>query len=122
MVFNEARNLVRDQGVGGSNPLSPTNLFKHINNVWETLKNSLTASAFPKFVGDLRFLQILVNPFGNGTHECKVAKRKIQVDCPQDQVEPGPGFDFQSFICSKQDVRIFIPFPCSAGSPFSEAC
>src|SRR6266478_4544639 len=23
--------LVRDQGVGGSNPLSPTNLFKHIN-------------------------------------------------------------------------------------------
>ena len=26
-------NLVRDQGVGGSNPLSPTNLFKHINNI-----------------------------------------------------------------------------------------
>jgi hypothetical protein len=24
-------NLVRDQGVGGSNPLSPTNLFKHLN-------------------------------------------------------------------------------------------
>jgi hypothetical protein len=23
--------LVRDQGVGGSNPLSPTNLFKYIN-------------------------------------------------------------------------------------------
>jgi hypothetical protein len=23
--------LVRDQGVGGSNPLSPTNLFKHLN-------------------------------------------------------------------------------------------
>jgi len=25
--FNNRRNLVRDQGVGGSNPLSPTNLF-----------------------------------------------------------------------------------------------
>ena len=24
--FNKVRNLVRDQGVGGSNPLSPTNL------------------------------------------------------------------------------------------------
>jgi hypothetical protein len=23
--------LVRDQGVGGSNPLSPTNIFKHLN-------------------------------------------------------------------------------------------
>ena len=29
--FNNHRNLVRDQGVGGSNPLSPTNLFKHLN-------------------------------------------------------------------------------------------
>ena len=26
--FNKQWNLVRDQGVGGSNPLSPTNLFK----------------------------------------------------------------------------------------------
>ena len=25
--------LVRDQGVGGSNPLSPTNLFKYINSI-----------------------------------------------------------------------------------------
>jgi hypothetical protein len=29
--FNKRWNLVRDQGVGGSNPLSPTNLFKHIS-------------------------------------------------------------------------------------------
>src|SRR6266436_4686015 len=29
--FNNHRNLVRDQGVGGSNPLSPTNLFKNLN-------------------------------------------------------------------------------------------
>jgi hypothetical protein len=29
--FNIGWNLVRDQGVGGSNPLSPTNLFKHMN-------------------------------------------------------------------------------------------
>ena len=28
--FNKRWNLVRDQGVGGSNPLSPTNLFKRI--------------------------------------------------------------------------------------------
>jgi len=29
--FNTCRNLVRDQGVVGSNPVSPTNLFKHLN-------------------------------------------------------------------------------------------
>jgi hypothetical protein len=29
--FNKRWNLVRDQGVGGSNPLSPTNLFKHLS-------------------------------------------------------------------------------------------
>ena len=27
---NKPRNLVRDQGVGGSNPLSPTNVFNHL--------------------------------------------------------------------------------------------
>src|SRR6266436_6319669 len=31
IAFNNCWNLVRDQGVGGSNPLSPTNLFKHLN-------------------------------------------------------------------------------------------
>ncbi len=31
IVFNERWNLVRDQGVGGSNPLSPTNFFQHLN-------------------------------------------------------------------------------------------
>ena len=30
MDFNRLWNLVRDQGVGGSNPLSPTNFFKHL--------------------------------------------------------------------------------------------
>src|ERR1700680_1987068 len=29
--LNKCRNLVRDQGVGGSNPLSPTNLFKYLH-------------------------------------------------------------------------------------------
>ena len=28
--FNKCANLARDPGVGGSNPLSPTNLFKHL--------------------------------------------------------------------------------------------
>ncbi len=28
--FNNVLNLVRDQGVGGSNPLSPTNSFNHL--------------------------------------------------------------------------------------------
>jgi hypothetical protein len=85
------------------------------NNIWETLKNSLTASAFPPFVGDLHFLQILVNPFGNGTHECKVAQR-IKVECrtPNQVVPAATGFDFQSFICSKQDVRVFIPLLVAA--------
>src|SRR5258707_9735461 len=31
VAFNNRLNLVRDQGVGGSNPLSPTNLFKHLS-------------------------------------------------------------------------------------------
>src|ERR1700676_3027594 len=35
--------LVRDQGVGGSNPLSPTNLFKHLN----------CASGFPSTSQDI---------------------------------------------------------------------
>jgi len=29
--FNKGWNLVRDHGVGGSNPLSPTNFSKHLN-------------------------------------------------------------------------------------------
>ncbi len=33
--------LVRDQGVGGSNPLSPTNLFSHINCVFGLSSKSL---------------------------------------------------------------------------------
>ncbi len=80
------------------------------NDTWESIKNKLTASQFHGKFGDLHFLQIIVNPFGNGTHECKVAKR-IKVECQTpNQVVPGPtGFDFQSFICSKQDVRSLIP-------------
>src|SRR5207245_5768284 len=31
ITFNNCWNLVRDQGVGGSNPLSPTIIFKHLN-------------------------------------------------------------------------------------------
>lgn len=85
------------------------------NDVWERLKNSLTASAFGEFVGKLHFLQILVNPFGNGTHECKVAKRNMEKCETPNVVVPGPtGFDFQSFICSKQDVRTFIPILAAA--------
>jgi len=38
IIFHNRLNLVRDQGVGGSNPLSPTNLFKHLvlrfSNTW----------------------------------------------------------------------------------------
>ena len=29
--FNRLLHLVRDQGVGGSNPLSPTNIFNNLN-------------------------------------------------------------------------------------------
>jgi|SRR6266853_1498957 len=31
--FNTDSNLVRDQGVGGSNPLSPTNIFKQMQSL-----------------------------------------------------------------------------------------
>jgi hypothetical protein len=45
-AFNRGQNLVRDQGVGGSNPLSPANLFNHLqpisglppSAVWATLR------------------------------------------------------------------------------------
>lgn len=85
------------------------------NDTWETLKNSLTAPNFPGFAGRLHFLQVLVNPFGNGTHECKVAKRTVAECSVPNQVVPGPtGFDFQSFICSKQNVQIFIPLLLAA--------
>lgn len=77
---------------------------------WETFRNSLTANTFRSFVGNLHFMSVLINPFGNGTHQCKVAQRNV-VDCStQNQVISGSsGFDFQAFICSKQDVRVFIP-------------
>lgn len=85
------------------------------DDTWEKLRNSLTASAFPKLVDGLHFLQILVNPFGNGTHECKVAKRnKVKCETANVVVPGNTGFDFQSFICSKQNVQTFIPLLVAA--------
>lgn len=84
------------------------------NQTWETFKNNLTAANFPAFVKGLHYLQVLVNPFGNGTHECKVAQR-IKVKClTSNFVEPKGGFDFASFVCTKQDVRVFIPLLIAA--------
>jgi hypothetical protein len=77
--------------------------------VWETFKTHLTAGNFPDFVKNLHFMQVLVNPFGNGQHDCKVAQRTV-VDCSNPNlVIDGGGFDFASFICRQQDVRVFIP-------------
>jgi hypothetical protein len=85
------------------------------NDTWETFKNNLTAGSFPGFVEGLHFLQVLINPFGNGTHECKVAKRTVAKCSTPNQVVPGTtGFDFQSFICSKQNVQVFIPLLIAA--------
>jgi len=39
-IFNNLRNPVRDQGVGGSNPLSPTNIFKQIQTFCELRKTA----------------------------------------------------------------------------------
>ena len=84
------------------------------NQVWESFKSNLTAASFPGFVANLHFLQVLINPFGNGQHECKVAQRNI-VDCSTpNQVIGGGGFDFASFICRQQDVRVFIPILLAA--------
>src|SRR5258708_15173066 len=85
------------------------------NDTWETFKNNLTAGSFPGFVEGLHSLQVLINPFGNGTHECKVAKRTVAKCSTPNQVVPGTtGFDFQSFICSKQNVQVFIPLLLAA--------
>jgi hypothetical protein len=85
--------------------------------VWETLKYKITCPNFFNNFGDLRFLQVLINPLGNGQHECRVARR-IPADCgcqTKNQVVPGPsGFDFQSFICRQQDVRVLIPLLLAA--------
>ena len=45
--FNERIKLVRDQGVGGSNPLSPTNVFKHLqaNDVLESRPSGISPGA-----------------------------------------------------------------------------
>jgi len=80
------------------------------NDTWETFKNNLTASSFSGFVEGLHFLQVLINPFGNGSHDCKVANTTVAECSAPNQVIPGTtGFDFQSFICSKQNVQVFIP-------------
>src|SRR5260370_6733224 len=79
------------------------------NDVWEKLKNRLTSDGFPKFVGNSHFLQILVNPFGNGAHECKVARRNKGECHTANQVVPGPAFDFHSFIFSTLHSMSFIP-------------
>jgi hypothetical protein len=85
------------------------------NCTWETIKSNLTFLSFPGFVKGLQFLQVLINPFGNGTHECKVAKRTVVECSTPNQVIPGPtGFDFQSFICSTQNVQVFIPLLLAA--------
>ncbi|HEX8724227.1 MAG TPA: hypothetical protein VF737_02435 [Gemmatimonadaceae bacterium] len=78
--------------------------------VWEKLKNRLTASTFFDTVRDLRFIQILIDPFGNGTHDCRIAKRvDVTCDTPNHLASSGTGFDFQSLLCKQQDVRVFIP-------------
>jgi hypothetical protein len=52
---------------------------------------------------------VLINPFGNGQHECKIAERII-VDCSKPNKGMGAGgFDFMSFVCRQQDVRVFLP-------------
>src|SRR5215471_1977069 len=79
---------------------------------WEYLKAHLIVNLFLKLFERYRFLQVLILPFanGNGQHDCKVATRIKLEDCSTpDQVIEGVGFDFTSFICSKQDVRTFIP-------------
>lgn len=76
---------------------------------WEAFKSNLSLTNFPAFSATFYFMQVIINPFGNGTHECTVASRSV-VDCStkNNGVEP-PGLDFTSFICRQQDVRVFIP-------------
>lgn len=79
------------------------------NQNWETFRSNLTAASFPGFAATRRFLQVLINPFGSGGHQCKVAER-TEVGCATMNENMGaPGFDFTSFICRQQDVRVFIP-------------
>ncbi len=87
------------------------------NDIWETLKNDLTAANFRTYLDGqaldrtpLHFLQILINPFRNrrNQHDCKVAHRH-EADCEAENVETGGGLDVMGFICRRQDARIFIP-------------
>jgi len=85
------------------------------NDIWETFKTNLTSAAFPGFTAGKDFLNVLINPYRNGdTHSCKIAERtKVTCDTPNLNME-APGFDFTSFICQRQDVRIFIPILLAA--------
>lgn len=78
--------------------------------VWEIYETNLTAVNFPHFVKDKRFLQVLINPFGNnGSHDCKVAERVV-ADCSTRNAGMGAGgFDITSLICRQVDVRVFMP-------------
>jgi hypothetical protein len=80
------------------------------NQTWETFRANLTAASFPGFAAGKHFLQVLINPFGNGgRHDCKVAERaQVKCSAPNEGMGAG-GFDVMSLICGRQDVRIFLP-------------
>src|SRR2546426_5458923 len=56
------------------------------------------------------FLQVLILLFANrqNMHDCKLAQRIKLNNCPADQVVDGPDFDFAGFICTHQDVKVFL--------------
>jgi hypothetical protein len=82
---------------------------KRCNEDWDSFKDNLTEASFQPggFATNMRSLQVLINLFDK--HQCKVATRN-PVDCSTDNegMDAG-GFDFTSFICRQQDVRVFIP-------------
>jgi hypothetical protein len=60
-IVAEPRNLVRDQGVGGSNPLSPTNNFNTLQNLEQTHEKTSGCSPGSLVSEDASFVGFSLN-------------------------------------------------------------
>ena len=78
---------------------------------WETYQTNLGAENFPTFAAEKYFLNVLINPFGNGgLHACKVTERsKVECSTPNVGMVGGGGVGIMALFCQRQDVRVFLP-------------
>lgn len=78
---------------------------------WETYRTNLGAESFPTFAAEKYFLNVLINPFGNGgLHACKVTERSKKLcSTTNEGMAGGVGGGILALFCQRQDVRVFLP-------------